>query len=134
MADHPLEPRFLSIQTVLEIHAAQIEEHGGDPGLRDEGLLASALAQPMAAFDGRYLHEDLFVMAAAYLFHLTNNHPFVDGNKRIGLAAALVFLDVNGFEVDDPDVELADMVMEMVEERRGKEWVANALRRRAHAR
>lgn len=134
MADHPIEPHFLSIQTVLEIHAAQIEEHGGDPGLRDEGLLASALAQPMAAFDGRYLHEDLFVMAAAYLFHLTNNHPFVDGNKRIGLAAALVFLDVNGFEVDDPDVELADMVLEMVEERRGKEWVANALRRRAHAR
>lgn len=131
MAGYPTEPRFLSIQTVLEIHAAQIEEHGGAPGLRDEGLLDSALAQPMASFGGQYLHSDLFEMAAAYLFHLVNNHPFVDGNKRIGLTAALVFLDANGFEVDDPETDLADMVLEMVEEKRDKAWVASMFRARA---
>jgi death-on-curing protein len=120
--------------TVLEIHAAQIAEHGGDPGLRDEGLLDSALTQPMAAFGGQYLHEDLFTMAAAYLFHLANNHAFVDGNKRTGLAAALVFLDANGFEIDDEGTELADMVLEMVEEKRDKAWVADELRRRANPR
>jgi death-on-curing protein len=88
----------------------------------------------MAAFGGQYLHEDLFTMAAAYLFHLANNHAFVDGNKRTGLAAALVFLDANGFEIDDEGTELADMVLEMVEEKRDKAWVADELRRRANPR
>lgn len=133
MSDPPSEPRFLSMSVVLEIHASQVAEHGGDPGLRDEGLLDSALAQPMARFGGRYLHENLFAMAAAYVFHLVSNHAFVDGNKRTGLAAALVFLDVNGFEVDDEGTELADMVLEMIEEKRDKAWVADELRRRAHA-
>lgn len=132
MAGYPPEPRFLSIQTVLEIHAAQIEEHGGESGLRDLGLLESAVAQPMASIGGQYLHGDMFEMAAAYLFHLANNHPFVDGNKRIGLAAALVFLDANGFEVDDPETELADRVFEMIEKKRDKAWVADQLRRHAH--
>lgn len=134
MTDRQIKPRFLSTQTVLEIHAAQIAEHGGDPGLRDAGLLDSAVAQPMAAFEGKYLHEDLSAMAAAYLFHLASNHRFVDGNKRTGLAAALVFLDANNIEVDDAGTELADVVVEMVEEKRDKAWVANEIRRRAHPR
>jgi len=128
----PSEPRFLATQTVLEIHAAQIGEHGGDPGLRDEGLLDSALAQPMAGLGGQYLHSDLFAMAAAYVFHLANNHAFVDGNKRTALAAALVFLDANGYEIADEGTELADLVLEMVTEKRDKAWVADELRRRAH--
>jgi len=134
LTDRQIKPRFLSTQTVLEIHAAQIAEHGGDPGLRDAGLLDSAVAQPMAAFEGKYLHEDLSAMAAAYLFHLASNHRFVDGNKRTGLAAALVFLDANNIEVDDAGTELADVVVEMVEEKRDKAWVANEIRRRAHPR
>ena len=127
----PQHPHFLYKHTVLDIHDDQIAEHGGDPGIRDEGLLESALAQPMARFAGEYLHADLFAMAAAYLFHLTNNHAFVDGNKRTGLAAALVFLDANGFEVADEGTELADMVLEMVEQRRDKAWTADQLRRRS---
>jgi death-on-curing protein len=131
LTDLPSEPLFLSLSMVLEIHAAQIAEHGGDPGLRDEGLLESALAQPLAAIGNQYLHEELFAMAAAYVFHLVNNHPFVDGNKRTGLAAALAFLDANGFELDEDDTELADMVLKMIEEKRDKTWIADNLRRRA---
>lgn len=134
MSGRQTEPRFLSMRTVLEIHAAQVAEHGGDPGVRDEGLLDSALAQPKAAFGGRYLHDDLFAMAAAYVFHLANNHPFVDGNKRTALAASLVFLDANGFEVNDDGTELADVVLEMIKVKRNKQWVAEELRRRSHPR
>ena len=134
MPDLPLVPLFLSKHTVLDIHDAQIAEHGGDPGVRDEGLLESALAQPQAGFGGQYLHEDLFAMAAAYVFHLAGNHAFVDGNKRTGLAAALVFLEVNGYEVADEGTELADLVLEMVAHRRDKEWMAQQLRHRAIAR
>ncbi len=126
-------PRFLCKHTVLDIHEAQLAEHGGKPGVLDEGLLESALAQPMAEFGGQLLHEDLFAMAAAYVFHLANNHAFVDGNKRTALAAALVFLDANGYEIADKGTELADVVLEMVEQKREKAWVAAELRRRAAA-
>ncbi len=131
MAEQPQHPRFLYKHTVLDIHEDQIAEHGGRPGVHDEGLLESALAQPMAQFGGEYLHENLFAMAAAYLFHLVNNHAFVDGNKRTGLAAALVFLDANGYEVTDEGTELADMVLELVEQKRDKAWAADRLRQRA---
>lgn len=134
MTEAPLAPHFLSKQTVLDIHDAQLAEHGGKPGMLDEGLLESALAQPMAVFGGQYLHEDLFAMAAAYLFHLANNHAFVEGNKRTALAAALVFLDTNDYEVADEGTELADVVLEMVEQKRDKAWVAAEFRRRARAR
>ena len=134
MTEPPAHPRFLCKHTVLDIHDAQIAEHGGEPGVRDEGLLESALAQPMAQFGGEYLHKDLFEMAAAYLFHLTNNHAFVDGNKRTGLVAALVFLDANGYEVTDEGAELADVVLEIIVQKRDKAWVAEQLRRRARPR
>jgi len=131
VTEPPQHPRFLYKHTVRDIHDDQIAEHGGEPGVRDEGLLESALAQPMAQFGGEYLHEDPFAMAAAYLFHLANNHAFVDGNKRTGLATALVFLDANGYKVSDEGTELADMVLELVEQKRDKTWAADQLRQRA---
>lgn len=91
---------FLTLEEVLLIHADQISRYGGSSGVRDEGLLASALAQPEAKFGDQFLHPTLAAQAAAYLFHLVKNHPFVDGNKRVGTATALVFLEVNGFELD----------------------------------
>ena len=128
-------PLFLAKHTVLEIHDEQIAEHGGDPGLRDEGLLESALAQPQAGFGGQYLHENLFAMAAAYVFHLANNHPFADGNKRTALGAAVLFLAANGYELTEAGTaELADLVLEMVEHKRDKAWVAEQLRQRARRR
>lgn len=132
--DQPSSPCFLSKATVLEIHADQIAVNGGDPAILEEGKLDSALAQPMVSFEGHWLHEDLFAMAAAYLFHIAMNHPFADGNKRTALAAALVFLDLNGFEVADEETELADLVLQMIVERRDRSWVAEELRRRARPR
>ena len=131
MSDPPLAPVFLSKQSVLEIHAAQIARHGGDPGVRDEGLLDSALAQPPGAFGGQWLHSDIFEMAAAYVFHLANNHPFADGNKRTGLAAATAFLELNGYEVADERTELADLVLEMIVQKRDKAWLAEQLHKRS---
>jgi death-on-curing protein len=95
-------PDFLSLEDVLCLHADQVRLFGGHEGVRDLGLLESAIAQPQAMFGGEYLHHDIFEMAAAYVFHLVQNHPFCDGNKRTGVVAALVFLDFNGVEIDAP--------------------------------
>jgi death-on-curing protein len=93
------EPDFITVDDVLLIHENQLELYGGANGVRDEGLLSSALAQPQSQFGGEYLHQGLFAMAGAYLFHLVKNHPFIDGNKRTGATTALVFLIMNGFEL-----------------------------------
>ena len=96
------EPLFLTLAEVIEIHADQIHRYGGQAGLRDLALLESALAQPEASFAGEWLHGDHYAMAAAHAYHLCLNHPFVDGNKRTALAAALVFLELNGITILDP--------------------------------
>ena len=90
---------FLTLDEVLAIHAQQIRDYGGMGGVRDLGGLQSAVAMPEQTFGGTYVHGDCWEMAAAYLFHLCKNHPFVDGNKRVALATALIFLDMNGFEI-----------------------------------
>lgn len=90
--------RFLTLDEVLLLHKTQTTLFGGDDGLRDKNLLLSAIAMPEATFGGEYLHPTLPEMAAAYLFHLVKNHPFVDGNKRTGAAAAATFVIFNGFE------------------------------------
>lgn len=90
------EPEFLTLDEIPEIHRDQIERYGGDEGIRDNGLLESAVAMPQQSFGGEYLHRDIFEMAAAYAFHLAENQAFIDGNKRTGLAAAYVFLALNG--------------------------------------
>jgi death-on-curing protein len=94
-----MQPQFLTHEEVLAIHRDQIERYGGSLGLRDEGMLRSALAMPSAGIGGEYFHSDLQEMAAAYLFHLAQNHPFVDGNKRVAAVAAFVFLWLNGYEL-----------------------------------
>ncbi len=98
------DPDFLTLDEVLGIHADQIRRYGGTSGLRDLGLLQSALSMPQTTFDDEFLHGTLFEMAAAYLFHLARNHPFIDGNKRTALMCALVFLGLNGHRlVANPD-------------------------------
>ena len=89
------QPRFLSLDEVLGLHQRQIELYGGATGVRDLGLLQSAISLPAASFDGAWLHASLEEMAAAYLFHLAQNHPFVDGNKRTAAIAMIVFLVMN---------------------------------------
>lgn len=93
-------PKFLSLEQVIEIHQRKIEIFGGTAGIRDEGLLVSALAQPQASFFGELLHPTIHEQAAAYLFHLAKNYPFVDGNKRTAFAVTVVFLGLNGYRLN----------------------------------
>ena len=95
-------PFFLTLAEVIEVHTDQIARYGGQGGVRDFGLLESALAQPEASFAGEWLHPTLHDMAGAYAYHLCQNHPFVDGNKRTALACALLFLELNGISLRDP--------------------------------
>lgn len=88
--------KFLSLDNILRMHTRQIQKFGGQDGLRDQKLLESALAMPQMTFGGEFLHPSIPEMAAAYMFHLVMNHPFLDGNKRIGTAAALAFMEANG--------------------------------------
>jgi death-on-curing protein len=121
-------PEFLTIGDILESHAQQIERYGGSDGIRDVGLLESAIAQPEAKFGGAYLHADLFEMAAAYLFHLVKNHPFLDGNKRIGLEAALVFLEINGLSLRATDEALVELTLSVAQGVAGKQQIADFFR------
>ena len=121
-------PEFLDLDEVLEIHALQLDEYGGLSGVRDQGLLESAIEQPRATAFGELLHGDLFEMAAAYLFHIVKNHAFLDGNKRTALLAALVFLDINGVSLEHDDERLYDLTMAGAEGRADKKQIADALR------
>jgi death-on-curing protein len=89
----------LTVDIVLEIHAEAIAQFGGSEGLRDRALLESAVAAPQASFGGESPFTDSVDIAAAYLFYLCSNHPFIDGNKRAALGACLVFLRLNGFNL-----------------------------------
>jgi death-on-curing protein len=93
--------RYLSVETVAAIHDKVLEADGGLPGLRDAALLESAVAAPQASFGGEPLLKDGIEIAAAYLFYLCRNHPFMDGNKRTALAAGLVFLESNGLLAEE---------------------------------
>ncbi len=121
------DPLFLTLAEVLEIHKNQIELYGGEFGLRDLGLLQSAIAQPEATFQNEYLHQDLYTQAAAYAFHIAKNHPFIDGNKRVGLASALVFLELNGISLDDPRQKLLDAMLGIAQGQMEKHELAKVL-------
>jgi death-on-curing protein len=124
-------PVFLTLAEVLEIHQDQLHRYGGRSGIRDLDLLKSALAMPQAGMGDEYFHADIVEMAAAYLFHIVRNHPFVDGNKRTGTVAALVFLVLNGIEIEAEETEFEHLVMRVAEGRADKTDIAAFLRPRA---
>jgi len=106
------EPRWLSPVHVLRIHADQIQAHGGSLGLRDRGLLESALERPR----NRFLYEpdsDLSALAAAYGFGISSNHPFVDGNKRVAFQAMYLFLGLNAFRIDAPEEDVVALILSL---------------------
>lgn len=115
---------FLTLDDVLALHAGSIARFGGDAGIKDLGLLESAIAMPEATFGGADLHETLAEKAGAYLFHITKNHPFVDGNKRTGLACALAFLELNGFRFQATDEDLVALTLGVADGTRSKASVA----------
>lgn len=102
---------FLELDEVLKLHVDQIARYEGAQGVRDLGLLESAVAAPRASFDGRFLHPTIGEKAAAYLFHLAQNHPFVDGNERVAAAATFMFLSLNDLVLDCTEDELVDLTL-----------------------
>ena len=119
---------FLTVDDIIESHQNQIDTYGGSHGIRDIGLIESAIGQPEASFGGEYLHADIFEMAAAYIYHLVMNHPFVDGNKRVGLEAALIFLEINNENLNASDEELVDLVLKTTAGQVGKREIAEFFR------
>jgi death-on-curing protein len=106
---------FLSLDEILEIHDQQIERYGGSHNLRDVNGLESAVAMPRATFGGEFLHTSIPAMAAAYLFHLCQNHPFIDGNKRTAANAAITFLLINNWEPRFEEDQLVEVVLSVAE-------------------
>jgi len=126
-----MTPEHLHANEVIYIHQDQIERYGGDASIRDTGLLMSAVAAPQASYGGELQHHDLFEMAAAYMFHIVQNHPFVDGNKRTGAAAALVFLEMNDVEIEADEDDLVELVLAVAQGEADKRRIAEFLRCRA---
>jgi len=123
-----VEPTFLTLTEVIAIHRDQIARYGGAEGVRDWAGLQSALAMPAAGVAGQYLHGDLCEMAAAYLFHLVRNLPFLDGNKRVGAVAADVFLAMNDVRLTAREDAYADLVLSVARGETPKSTVAEFFR------
>lgn len=101
----------LSVEIVREVHTEAIARFGGSDGVRDSALLESAVAAPQASFGGKSPYRDLAEVAAAYLYYLCRNHPFIDGNKRAALGSCLVFLRLNGIEPTPDGPEWEELVL-----------------------
>lgn len=125
------DPVFLSTGNVVDIHRRMIRDFGGAPQVREQGLLESAVMLPSARFGGEFLHAGLPAMAAAYLFHICRNHPFVDGNKRTALASAEIFLLLNGYTLAADDAELETLTMGVASGSISKEEVVTFFSRHA---
>ena len=123
---------FLTLAEVIEIHADQIDRYGGTVGTRDINLLSSAVAMPYASFSGDFLHRDIYDMAAAYAFHICQNHPFIDGNKRTALASALVFLELNEISISDSEGKLYEATVDIASGKMEKVEFADILRNLKH--
>lgn len=121
--------RFLTLSEVLEIHKDQVARYGGTLGVRDIELLKSAMGMPKATYGGELLHPDAYEIAAAYLFHLVKNHPFLDGNKRVGAVATFVFLALNGYDLNAPEDDYAEMVFAVARGELDKAQVTMFIRR-----
>jgi death-on-curing protein len=125
-----MEPLFLTLDEVLEIHSQQIELYGGSDGVREPAGLQSAVATPMATFDGEFLHSTVPSMAAAYLFHICQKHPFVAGNKRTAANAAITFLLINDWEPGFSEDELVDLVLSVTSGAKSKSALTEAFEAR----
>ncbi len=119
-----MEIYFLTLEDVLEIHEDQIKRYGGKTGLRDHNLLLSAISQPLSTFDGQYLHRTFPDKAGAYLFHICQNHPFIDGNKRTALVSALMFLSMNNCPFDYQETDLEELVLKVAEGKTKKDAIS----------
>lgn len=118
---------FLSVEEVIQIHDELVSEYSGLHGIRNMGLLISAIEMPKATMFGEYLHESIYDKASAYLYHIICNHAFLDGNKRTGSAAALIFLSQNGYKVKYDINAFEEMVCNVAQGSFSKEDVSKFL-------
>lgn len=123
----------LNVKKVQEIHKLAIDRFGGSDGLRDYSLLESAISAPQATFGGESLYEDTIEIAAAYLFYLCRNHPFIDGNKRVALGACIVFLKINGFKPKADGPEWEALTLDVAASRLDRDQTTEQLRALVHA-
>ena len=119
----------LSVDPVLEIHAAAISMFGGSEGLRDPALLQSAVAAPQASFGGISTFSDTLEVAAAYLYYFCSNHPFVDGNKRVALGACLVFLQINGYQTVEDSEDWENLTLAVAASLLTRDQITETLRK-----
>jgi len=118
---------FLTIEEIIQIHDDLVSEYGGLQGIRDMGLLISAIEMPKATMFGEHLHKSLFDKASAYLFHIVCNHAFLDGNKRTGAASTLIFLVQNGCKIKYNLEEFEEMVCKVAQGEFSKEEISKFL-------
>lgn len=116
--------KFLSLPEITRLHLDQISTFGGTNGIRDLNSLKSALHTPKATYDGQFLHPTVYEMASAYLFHIVKNHPFIDGNKRTGTMAMLVFLAINNYDFDAPNKDFLETVLQVAQGKLNKSELA----------
>ncbi len=119
--------QYLQWEHLIRLHQRIVEESGGSAGIRDKGLAEAALAQPLAAFGGQELYPSLIEKAAALCYSLVSNHPFVDGNKRIGHGAMETFLAINGFvlaaEASEAETTILNLAAGQLSREELTEWV-----------
>ncbi len=116
---------YISLDVVLEIHSRQLEEFGGASGIRSQSGIEAAVGVPKATFDNQDLYPTIFSKAAAYAFHIAEAQAFVDGNKRVALDAALTFLAINGYELNEECMELYEAMIAIAERRMNKVELAD---------
>lgn len=122
--------KFITIDDAKDIYNGLIQKYGGTYGIRDEGLLDSAINTPLATFSSQYLHYDIYEMASAYAYHIIKNHPFVDGNKRAGIAIAIIFLDINDIEIEMTNEELYELTIKIATSEISKQEIADTFRKK----
>lgn len=116
---------FLTKDQVLQVHKKAILDYGGTSSIRDNGLFESAISQPEASFGGIYLHETIYLMAAAYYSHISQNQPFIDGNKRTAFLSLYTFLKINGYVFNASNKIIFPILLEVAQGKKSKEDLAN---------
>ena len=123
---------FLDLDDVLELHRIALERYGGQPGVRDQHLLFPAIYQPQQTFGGQFLYKSIPAMAAVYAYHLAENQPFIDGNKRTAFAASVVFLKLNRYSLHASNDEVYHLFIDLANKKVAKDDMVSWYERKAH--
>ncbi|OGU76762.1 MAG: death-on-curing protein [Ignavibacteria bacterium RIFCSPLOWO2_12_FULL_56_21] len=123
-----MSTKFVPEEIVPILHRDLLQRYGGKPGIRDAGLLSSALSQPRMTYGGKFVHRTVFEKASAYGFHLCSNHPFIDGNKRVAFVVMVLFLSQNGYELTANEEEAFEIMMAVADGKVKKPALASWLK------